>query len=179
MGIKPIFSEEIDMNVKRLDGRQLNYWVAKSAGLKLSADYQKPGTPHDPESGIWHPHTYNPANDWSQAGFILANEWFNIEDALVEWFGAQWPHIPAISENPLKWMMRAYVATQFGDEVEDATHADFGPAPEEESAAPRTTPKQVASKSSVSEWFKQKAGKTALRNLFEPDTWQSKLLHHR
>jgi hypothetical protein len=109
------------MNVKRLDGRQLNYWVARSAGLKLSDQFQQPGTRHDPDSGVWHPHTYNPANDWAQAGAILADEWFRIEDALVEWFGDQWPHIPAISENPLKWFMRAYVATQYGDEVEDAT----------------------------------------------------------
>jgi hypothetical protein len=107
------------MNVKRLDGRQLNHWVAKSAGLTLSLDYQKPGTRHDPESGVWHPHTYNPANDWSQAGPIVSGEWFAIEDALMNWFGPQWPHIPAITENPLKWFMRAYVSTQFGDEVED------------------------------------------------------------
>jgi len=108
------------MNVKRLDGRQLNYWVATSAGLKLSPEYQQPGTRHDPESGVWHPHTYNPANDWSQAGQILANEWFGIEDVLQAWFGEGWPHIPAITENPLKWFMRAYVATQFGDEVEES-----------------------------------------------------------
>lgn len=109
------------MNVKRLDGPQLNHWVAKSAGLTLSADHQKPGTRHDPESGVWHPHTYNPANDWSQAGAIVAGEWFAIEDVLLQWFGPQWPHIPAIAENPLKWFMRAYVATQFDDEVEDSS----------------------------------------------------------
>ena len=145
------------MNVKRLDGRQLNYWVAKSAGLKLSADYQLPGTPHDPESGIWHPHTYNPANDWSQAGFILSNEWFTIEDALVEWFGPQWPHIPAISDNPLKWFMRAYVATQYGDEVEETTPFDF-----QETVAPAvstqyTVSKQAATRSGLLSWFGTKS----------------------
>jgi hypothetical protein len=141
------------MNVKRLDGRQLNYWVAKSAGLKLSADYQLPGTPHDPESGVWHPHTYNPANDWSQAGFILANEWFTIEDALVEWFGSQWPHIPAISENPLKWFMRAYVATQYGDEVEETTPFDFSEAPAPAVSTHYTVSKQAAPRSGLSSWF--------------------------
>ncbi len=145
------------MNVKRLDGRQLNYWVAKSAGLKLSSDYQLPGTPHDPESGIWHPHTYNPANDWSQAGFILSSEWFTIEDALVEWFGLQWPHIPAISENPLKWFMRAYVATQYGDEVEETTPFDFV-----ETAAPvvqknYTASMQAPPRSVLSSWFGTKS----------------------
>ena len=143
------------MNVKRLDGRQLNYWVAKSAGLKLSADYQKPGTPHDPQSGVWHPHTYNPANDWSQAGAILSAEWFTIEDALVEWFGAQWPHIPAISDNPLKWFMRAYVATQYGDEVEDSMPIEFIPEPVAVAApAPRVV-QHAAVKSRMPTWFQQ------------------------
>jgi hypothetical protein len=145
------------MNVKRLDGRQLNFWVAKSAGLKLSADYQLPGTPHDPESGIWHPHTYNPANDWSQAGSILSSEWFSIEDALVGWFGLHWPHIPAISENPLKWFMRAYVATQYGDEVEDTFSFDFTQVYEGEAAALQTGAQEAASKSGVSGWFRQKS----------------------
>ena len=47
----------------------------------------------------------------------------------MEWFGAQWPHIPAISDNPLKWFMRAYVATQYGDEVEDSMPIEFIPEP--------------------------------------------------
>lgn len=38
---------------------------------------------------------------------------------LNEWFGAEWPHIHAIVENPLQWFMRAYVATQYGQEVEE------------------------------------------------------------
>lgn len=109
------------MNVKRLDGRLLNFWVAKSAGLHLSTNGANPTKGHDPDSGFWHPHTYNPANDWALAGPIIAAEWFAIEDMLLEWFGAHWPHIPAITDNPLKWFLRAYVATQFGDEVEEVT----------------------------------------------------------
>ncbi len=107
------------MNVKRLDGRMLNFWVAKSAGLTLSESDAHPGRRHDPDSGFWHPHSYNPANDWSHAGAIISEEWYAIEDMLVEWFGPQWPHIPAIADRPLTWFLRAYVATQFGDEVED------------------------------------------------------------
>jgi len=140
------------MNVKRLDGPQLNHWVAKSAGLRLSADHQLPGTRHDPESGVWHPHTYNPANDWSQAGAIVSGEWFSIEDVLIQWFGPQWPHIPAIAENPLKWFMRAYVATQFGDEVEDAN-----PFAQIQTAPPpvaQTTQQMAQHKSRVSQWLR-------------------------
>jgi hypothetical protein len=111
------------MNVKRLDGRLLNFWVAKSAGLHLSVQDADPTKGHDPDSGFWHPHTYNPANDWSHAGPIVSVEWFAIEDMLVEWFGPHWSHIPVITDNPLKWFMRAYVGTQFGDEVEEVTAA--------------------------------------------------------
>jgi hypothetical protein len=109
------------MNVKRLDGRLLNFWVAKSGGLSLSAQESDPSKVHDPDSGFWHPYTYNPASDWAHAGAIVSNEWFAIEDMLLEWFGPHWSHIPAITENPLTWFMRAYVATQFGDEVEEVT----------------------------------------------------------
>jgi hypothetical protein len=140
------------MNVKRLDGRQLNYWVARSAGLKLSAE--QACIPHDPDSGHWHPHSYNPANDWAQAGAILSAEWFGIEDTLVDWFGTQWPHLPALCDGPLKWFMRAYVATQFGNEVEDYTPfedsdaANSGPA----SGNPAAVHSPVKTRSSA--WFR-------------------------
>jgi len=107
------------MNVKRLDGGLLSYWIARSAGLQLSTIDPKPGSRHDPDNGLWHPTTYCPSSDWSHAGPIISSDWFSIEDQLVAWFGAEWTHINAIAENPLKWFMRAFVATQFGDEVED------------------------------------------------------------
>jgi hypothetical protein len=121
-------TRETAMNVKRLDGRLLNYWVAKSAGLTLNEGDSLPGRRHDPDSGFWHPHSYNPANDWSHAGPIISEEWFAIEDMLIEWFGVQWSHIPAVSDHPLTWFLRAYVATQYGDEVEDVDTAVSQPA---------------------------------------------------
>jgi hypothetical protein len=91
----------------------------------------------------------------------LSNEWFNIEDALVEWFGLQWPHIPAISENPLKWFMRAYVATQYGDEVEDSSPFDFTSGSDAgtptDVAAQHAGAQHAASKSAKSGWFRQKS----------------------
>ena len=116
------------MNVKRLDGRLLNYWVAKSAGLTLSEGDSRPGVRHDPESGFWHPHSFNPANDWSHAGALVAEEWYAIEDMLIEWFGVHWAHIPAVADRPLTWFLRGYVATKFGDEVEDVHGANAGSA---------------------------------------------------
>ena len=144
------------MNVKRLDGRLLNYWVAKSADLQLSAEAADPKKRHDPDSGFWHPHSFNPANDWSHAGPIVAADWFEIDDMLVEWFSPQWPHIPAISENPLKWFMRAYVATKFGDEVEEVESPTPLPPLSNEYAIPASTPIKT---------------KLMIKNCFKPFNW--------
>lgn len=107
------------MRVISLDGALLDFWVAKSENLKLLPEIPEDGDGHEHGSGYWHPSTYHPSCDWSQAGAIISNEWYSIEDALNEWFGPSWPFIKAITETPLKWLMRAYVKTKFGDEVED------------------------------------------------------------
>lgn len=107
------------MNVRQLDGVLLNLWVAKAAGLQFASAEPVAGERHDPDSGYWHPSNYIPAYDWSQAGPIVSNEWFGIEDMLVDWFGPEWTRIKDVVEHPLKWFMRAYVATQYGNEVED------------------------------------------------------------
>lgn len=117
------------MNVKRIEGALLNYWVAKSAGLKMRLSAPLPGERHDPDSGEWHPQNYHPASDWSQGGGIVSNEWYVIEDTLTEWFGSDWHEIKAIMDAPLPWFMRAYVASQFGDTVEDIAGADAAQAP--------------------------------------------------
>lgn len=107
------------MNVKRLDGLLLNFWVAKSQGLRLLATPPAPGAGHDPDKGCWHPDTFHPSSNWAHAGPIVSNEWYAIEDVLLEWFGPQWPEALMIQHAPAAWFMRAYVASQFGDEVED------------------------------------------------------------
>lgn len=45
-----------------------------------------------------------------------------MEDALVEWFGPGWLYIKGITVAPLLWMMRAYVKTKLGNEVENIEH---------------------------------------------------------
>lgn len=89
------------MNVRRLDGRLLNYWVARSAGLTLAANGPLPRERHNPDSSFWHPHNYNPANDWSCAGGIVAGNWYDIDAKLTDWFGAGWSHVTDIADNPL------------------------------------------------------------------------------
>lgn len=107
------------MRVTSLDGALLDFWVAKSENLKLLSVLSGEEQSHVNGSGYWHPSTYHPSSDWSQGGEIISNEWYSIEDALIEWFGPGWPYIKAITESPLKWLMRAYVKTKFGDEVEE------------------------------------------------------------
>lgn len=107
------------MKVTRLDGALLDFWVAKSENLKLLAQQPEEGQVFEYGSGFWHPSLFHPSSDWSQGGAIIANDWYNIEDALIEWFGSGWPFIKAITDEPLKWMLRAYVKTKFGDEVEE------------------------------------------------------------
>jgi hypothetical protein len=128
------------MNVRRLDGALLSLWVAKSAGLQLSPVEPKANEQHDPDSGYWHPVTYSPATDWSQAGPIVSSEWYGIEDTLIEWFGSEWTQMKDITDNPLKWFMRAYVATQYGNEVEEITVVRPMQLSSDSSAAPVSRP---------------------------------------
>jgi hypothetical protein len=116
---------EIPVNVKRLDGTLLNCWVAKSAGLKLLPAVPGPGDRHDQDSGYWHPQSFHPATDWTHGGPIVANEWYVLEDILCEWFGPTWTTVEAVVRDPLKWFMRAFVASMFGDEVEEVRVSDM------------------------------------------------------
>ena len=45
---------------------------------------------------------------------------------LLEWLGPHWPHIKAFRDNALTWLMRAFVALRFGDEVEEWSDDDQG-----------------------------------------------------
>jgi hypothetical protein len=107
------------MKVAELEGQLLNFWVAKSEGLELLPASPKQGDRHDLDSGLWHPSNYHPATDWSLGGTIVAREWYSLDETLGGWFGARWPFMKVFSDQPLLWFMRAYVASKFGDEVEE------------------------------------------------------------
>lgn len=137
------------MKVKRLNGLLLNFWVAKSAGIASSAESTGAGAERDHGSSPLPSPAFDPARDWSQAGAIIANEWYAIEDMLHEWFGPDWARIPAVAARPLEWFMRAYVATRFGDEVEDV----WLPEPAQDNA-PDNRP-ALAGPSRVRRWFRR------------------------
>ena len=108
------------MKAVTLEGAQLDYWVAQSAGLRLSLTAPGDGEVHDADAGTWHPKTYHPSTNWSQGGRIVADDWYDIEDFLFAWFGPGWTDEAAFRREPLAWFMRAYVAARFGEEVEES-----------------------------------------------------------
>lgn len=107
------------MRVTSLEAPLLNFWVAKSLKLQPLPDGRGKDSVSviNPESGL--PEPYQPCIDWSQAGPILADEWYELETMLIEWFGPHWPHLQEFRDNSLVWFMRALVALRFGDEVEE------------------------------------------------------------
>lgn len=106
------------MRVATLKSPMLNYWVAKSRGLKPMFDKRAEHSVSVDATNNGKPQPYQPGLDWSQAGPILAEEWYDIETVLIEWFGVQWSYMKPFKDDPLTWFMRAYVASKFGDEVE-------------------------------------------------------------
>jgi hypothetical protein len=106
------------MQVAALTPPMLNYWVAKSRGVKAILDHRAEHSVStvNPETG--KPIPYQPSIDWSQAGPILADEWYEIETVMLDWFGPFWSYMEDFKADPLTWFMRAYVAAKFGEEVE-------------------------------------------------------------
>lgn len=107
------------MKVLGLEAPLLNYWVAKSQGLQPVADGRGEGSISvmNVDAGKIEP--YQPSIDWSQAGPILADQWYELESVMIEWLGPFWPHLKIFRDDPLVWFMRAFVALRFGQEVED------------------------------------------------------------
>jgi hypothetical protein len=123
------------MNAKRIDGTLLDFWVAKAANLTLQELPLTAGQKHDPESGLWHPETFHPSSNWTHGGPLLSGEWYAVEDILSDWFSPDWTYVPAFREDPLKWFMRAFVALQYGEALEDLDGIKVGSAP-----PPQTVP---------------------------------------
>jgi len=106
------------MKVNRLEVPVLNFWVAKSQGLGPIVDGRGDGSVSVVNGASGSPEPYQPTTDWSQAGPILADHWYDLETVMLEWLGPSWSHMKEFRENPLLWLMRAFVAVNFGDEVE-------------------------------------------------------------
>jgi hypothetical protein len=111
--------EVCEMQAKRLEGTQLDFWVARAAGLQRSHEAPEPGSRHDTDGNGWHPVTFHPSADWTHAARFLMEDWYSLEDRICDWFGPDWSLVPAFKADPLKWFMRAFVATHYGEALED------------------------------------------------------------
>ena len=107
------------MRIAELSSPALNYWVAKARQLDAFLDRRADGSVSLVDAATGKPVPFQPAIDWSQAGPILAEEWFDIEDVLIGWFGPNWSYVMEFRDDSLTWFMRAFVSLKFGREVED------------------------------------------------------------
>lgn len=136
------------MKVAELEGAQLDYWVARANGWRVNLDFPNGGwrylneDPVQPFPAEWRSE-YKPSSDWSDGGPIIERERFNIVDhaayhhnGILKEYSEQFA---AFKGDPYQlsdlggfefyWMqkgptpliaaMRAYVASKFGDTVED------------------------------------------------------------
>jgi hypothetical protein len=123
------------MKVSDLNRAQLDYWVAKAAGIvcrintttKLCEIYVS-GPPGEDEWIL-----FMPSIDWSDGGPIIERERIGVIPAGEIWSAykiestgsgismKRWRHF---SDTPLEAAMRCYVTARFGDTVPDATEAE-------------------------------------------------------
>lgn len=113
------------MKVAELEGVLLDYWVARAEGRPDIAldDDVGPVVRRDSlneSAGDW----FEPSSNWAQGGPIIDRERMSLECDGVNFAGEWRACMPDASrgygETPLVAAMRAYVASKFGDTVEDS-----------------------------------------------------------
>lgn len=122
-------SSNHSMKTAELIGALLDYWVARAEGFSdADIHWRKDGD-------FWmenFSYGYSPSTDWSQGGPIIERENIATSNhrqggmvAHQEWT-AKMLGSPRIhfGPTPLIAAMRAYVASKFGETVEDATNED-------------------------------------------------------
>jgi hypothetical protein len=113
------------MKVSELSGALLDYWVAKAEGFLLSCDWNQ-GEYILIGTGEGDLERFSPSTDWTVGGPIIERERIGIMPVGVEW--KAWAPLDmdatAVADELLIAAMRAFVASKFGNEVQDeAAHA--------------------------------------------------------
>lgn len=124
--------------VSELTGAELDYWVAKAAGMDRENGWGlawissgNPDRPSKPRCNVAHKDwdgakVWAPSRNWSQGGPIIEREKIDLEyrPRMKQWFAIFQPneHILAREwgDTALIAAMRAYVASKYGQEVGDA-----------------------------------------------------------
>lgn len=107
------------MKVNSLTQEQLDYWVAKASGIKLTPTPDGKGFLYQPHSSM-PPRQWAPSRFWSQGGPIIEESRIDLNwdwEASSEWTASIEPDINAQGKTVLEAAMRAYVISKFGEEV--------------------------------------------------------------
>ena len=118
------------MKTAELEGAALDYWVAKTEGRCLheqtrtkcgnwGTDFICIACGKDAYNEITT-RDWKPSTDWAQGGPIIERERIELEPTVFDW-SARVDGITGwwFAKTPLIAAMRAFVASKFGDEVED------------------------------------------------------------
>ena len=114
------------IKVSTLTGPLLNYWVAKADEKEVLIAGGTAQILHHVEQGAECYQVYSPSTDWSQGGPIIEREKMQLDPFVKS--GAtvrmirpdyQLQHIEQRGETYLEAAMRCYVASKFGEEVDE------------------------------------------------------------
>ena len=113
------------MKVADLQGALLDYWVARAAGIMWWIERSSIDWEVCADTGNAASDRYSPSTDWTQGGPIIERERLEIRRDNHGWTALGngcYGDGPTI----LIAAMRAYVASRFGDEVEDTQPGSAG-----------------------------------------------------
>lgn len=108
------------MKVSELNGALLDYWVAKAEGK------DSPWFKNEVFGCVVKGKRYSPSTDWSQGGPIIEREKIMLVPPSEDFDGELWgassadESIMVTGESLLIAAMRCYVASKFGDTVDDS-----------------------------------------------------------
>jgi len=115
------------MKVSDLSGAELDYWVIKAGGrearfLAEVAQILRPQYEHRGIGSIWF--TFQPSTEWRDGGPIIERELIGLQAVADGWFaGICRPPAPGMRDGrgptPLIAAMRCFVASKFGENVEE------------------------------------------------------------
>lgn len=113
-------------NVAELEGAELALWVARADGLKINPDVCQPNDGVFVGEGCGDLEFFAPHESWEQGGPIIERERIGIQPTTInryhtaKWQAQVWQRYALLAgPTPLIAAMRAFVASKFGEEVDE------------------------------------------------------------
>jgi hypothetical protein len=112
--VRELQTVELDIAAAMVDGRGFDFEPRKTPT----------GTDHiradDPDTAGPDRRTWTPRRSWDDFAPILRRDWPAIARQMRTWFGDGWPEAAELrgGEELLCWFVRAYVASNVGDDID-------------------------------------------------------------